>query len=108
MDTGLAAPSTIAAKQEFEVIRMLNKLIFCINSKHSYKQLNAEWSWRGRQTYPYAAEAAEFGAVWAETGISQFLHADEAAKHLGDALHGDRHTTGLGPNRLHHQTLAYV
>lgn len=28
--------------------------------------------------------------MWAETSIPQFLHADEAAKHLGDALHRDR------------------
>lgn len=43
-----------------------------------------------RPTYSYAAKAAEFGAVWAETSIPQFLHADEAAKHLSDALHRDR------------------
>lgn len=41
------------------------------------------------ETYSYAAEAAEFRAVWAETSIPQFLHADEAAKHLRDALHRD-------------------
>lgn len=48
------------------------------------------WS---KQTYSYAAEAAEFGAVRAETSIPQFLHADEAAKHLGDALHRNRRET---------------
>ena len=37
-------------------------------------------------TYPYAAEAAEFGAVWAESSIPQLLHTDEAAKHLRYAL----------------------
>lgn len=43
--------------------------------------------------YPYAAEAAELGAMGAETSIPQFLHADEAAKHLCDALHRDRGET---------------
>ena len=45
------------------------------------------WTW-WRQTYSYAAEAAEFGAVRAETSIPQLLHADEAAKHLCYALQG--------------------
>lgn len=39
-----------------------------------------------RQPSSYAAEAAEFGTVWAEAGIPQLLHADETAKHLSDAL----------------------
>lgn len=46
--------------------------------------------------YSYAAKAAEFGAVWAETSIPQFLHADEAAKHLGDALHRDAQERLIG------------
>lgn len=41
-------------------------------------------------TYPYAAEAAELGAVGAETSIPQFFHADETAENLGNALHKDR------------------
>jgi len=44
----------------------------------------------GDNAHPYAAEAAEFGAVWAEASISQLLHADEAAKHFGDALQRNR------------------
>lgn len=48
------------------------------------------WS---KQTYSYAAEAAEFGAVRAETSIPQFLHANEAAKYLSNALHRDRRET---------------
>lgn len=41
---------------------------------------------KGVWAYPYAAEAAEFGAVGTETGVSQLLHADEAAEHLRDTL----------------------
>ena len=44
-------------------------------------------------THSYTAEAAEFGAVWAEASISQFLHTNEAAKHLGDALQRNRSLT---------------
>lgn len=43
-----------------------------------------------RETHSYAAEAAELRTVRAKTSISQFLHADEAAKHLSNALHRDR------------------
>lgn len=42
------------------------------------------------EAYPYAAEAAELGAVGAETSIPQFLHANETAEHLGNALQRDR------------------
>lgn len=45
------------------------------------------------KTHPYAAETAELGAMGAETSIPQFLHADEAAKHLCNALHRDRGET---------------
>lgn len=40
------------------------------------------------QTHSNAAEAAQLGAVWTEASVPQLLHADEAAKHLRDALHG--------------------
>lgn len=36
--------------------------------------------------HPYAAETAQFGAVRAETGITQLLHANEAAEDLRYAL----------------------
>lgn len=39
-------------------------------------------------TYSYAAEAAELGAVRAETSVPQLLHADETAEHFSDALGG--------------------
>lgn len=42
-----------------------------------------------RETHSYAAEAAELGTVRAKTGVPQFLHADEAAEHLSDALRGE-------------------
>lgn len=39
-----------------------------------------------RQPSSYTAEAAEFGAMWTEASIPQFLHANEASKHLSNAL----------------------
>lgn len=41
-----------------------------------------------RQPPPDAEVAAEFGAVRAEVGVGQLLHADEAAEHVGEGLHG--------------------
>lgn len=40
-----------------------------------------------RQPATDAEVAAQLGAVWAEVGILQLLHADEAAEHLCQALH---------------------
>lgn len=77
---------------------MHNQSVFVCNTRIYYQYQTTEWCSKGniffpawwRPTYSYAAKAAEFGAVWAETSIPQFLHADEAAKHLSDALHRDR------------------
>lgn len=79
MDTGPAALSTTAVERE--TILVIN------GSKHSQQFLPPVWL---TETYSYAAEAAEFGAMWAETSVPQFLHADEAAEHLGNALHRER------------------
>jgi len=53
-----------------------------------------------RWPYPYAAEAAEFGAVGTEPCVPQLLHADEAAEDLRDALetHREKRPTVGAPN----------
>lgn len=60
--------------------------------------------------HPYTAEAAEFGAVGAETSISQLLHTNEAAKHLRYTLHHkeqkafNTHTHSISTGKHLHNT----
>ena len=56
--------------------------------------------------YPYAAEAAQLGAVGTEPGVPQLLHADEAAEYLCNTLETDMDTgqlQGLSPNTSTHE-----
>lgn len=72
--------------------------MFCEKKKKKLNKLNNKTTARscamlvGRvddvTTYSYAAEAAELGAVRAETSVPQLLHADETAEHFSDALGG--------------------
>ena len=37
-------------------------------------------------TYPYAHEAAQFGAMGTQAGIPQFFHANETSENFREAL----------------------
>ncbi len=86
----LSCSSTIESKKFRQPNCMTVVPEFTTNSKMQRGAGRRAFSASCKQTYSYAAEAAQFGAVWAETSIPQFLHAYETAKHLGDALQKDR------------------
>lgn len=58
----------------------------CFHKLSQFSVQTFERTEQSKQTHPDTAETAELGAVGAQAGIPQLLHANKTSEHLGNAL----------------------